>query len=173
MNGQTELEESANAELQRLQRQLRTLLLELKSLLEYKTKQLKKQNHIIHVLQQEHKSLTNEITILEEGTHAKKNVNKEKRLKHIQEQELEVQRQLSNERINLWELEGHIKKMEKEIDGLRKLEVPDSCYKDTICKVQKSVVKLENRLDVVNKKCSDVLTENSKLRDSINHMLQD
>lgn len=63
--------------------------------------------------------------------------------------------------------------MEKEIDGLRKLEVPDSCYKDTICKVQKSVVKLENRLDVVNKKCSDVLTENFKLRDSINHMLQD
>ncbi|GBP17652.1 Coiled-coil domain-containing protein 63 [Eumeta japonica] len=63
--------------------------------------------------------------------------------------------------------------MEKEIDGLRKLEVPDSCYKDTICKVQKSVVKLENRLDVVNKKCSNVLTDNSKLRDSINHMLQD
>lgn len=54
---------------------LRTLLLELKSLLEYKTKQLKKQNHIIHVLQQEHKSLANEITILEGGTHAKKNVN--------------------------------------------------------------------------------------------------
>ena len=36
---------------------------------------------------------------------------KEKRLKHIQEQELEVQCQLSNERINLWELEGHIKKV--------------------------------------------------------------
>ena len=63
--------------------------------------------------------------------------------------------------------------IEKEIDALRKNEVPDSCYKDKICKVQKSVVKLENRLDVVNKKCSDVLTENCKLRDSINHMLQD
>lgn len=63
--------------------------------------------------------------------------------------------------------------MEKEIDALRRNEVPDNCYKDTICKVQKSVVKLENRLDVVNKKCSDVLTENSKMRDAINHMLQD
>ncbi|XP_023294596.2 coiled-coil domain-containing protein 63 [Lucilia cuprina] len=173
MNGQTELEESANAELQRLQRQLRTLQLELRSLLDYKTKQLKKQNHIISVLQQEHKQLTNEITTLEGGTHAKKNVSKEKKLIYLQNQEAEVQRILASERINLWELEGHIKKMEKEIDGLRKLEVPDSCYKDTICKVQKSVVKLENRLDVVNKKCSDVLTENSKLRDSINHMLQD
>ncbi|XP_065360044.1 coiled-coil domain-containing protein 63 [Calliphora vicina] len=173
MNGLAELEESANAELQRLQRQLRTLQLELRSLLDYKTKQLKKQNHIISVLQQEHKQLTNEINTLEGGTHAKKNVNKEKKLMYLQNQESEVQRILANERINLWELEGHIKKMEKEIDGLRRLEVPDSCYKDTICKVQKSVVKLENRLDVVNKKCSDVLTENSKLRDSINHMLQD
>ena len=56
---------------------------------------------------------------------------------------------------------------------MRKNEIPDSCYKDNICKVQKSVIKLENRLDVVNKKCSDVLTENCKLRDAINHMLQD
>lgn len=29
----------------------------------------------------------------------------------MQDQEAEVQRQLSNERINLWELEGHIKKV--------------------------------------------------------------
>lgn len=64
-------------------------------------------------------------------------------------------------------------KVEKEIESLRKNEVTDSCYKESIGKVQKSVVKLENRLDVVNKKCSDVLTENCKLRNSINHMLQD
>lgn len=51
--------------------------------------------------------------------------------------------------------------------------MPDSCYKETIAKAQKDVIKLENRLDVVNKKCSNVLTENSQLRDEINHMLQD
>lgn len=36
---------------------------------------MKKQNHIISVLQQEHKKLINEIITLEGGTHAKKNVN--------------------------------------------------------------------------------------------------
>lgn len=78
------------------------------------------------------------------------------------------------EKNNIWELENHTKKLEKEIDSLRKNQVvPDSCYKETIAKAQKDVIKLENRLDVVNKKCSNVLTENSHLRDEINHMLQD
>ncbi|XP_075162557.1 coiled-coil domain containing protein 114 [Haematobia irritans] len=173
MSNQAELDQLANAELERLQRQLRTLQLELRGLLDYKTKQLKKQNHMISGLQKEHQLLTTEIITLEGGTHAKKSVVKEKNLSTLQLQEADVQRSLQTERINLWELEGHIKKIEKEINCMRKLEVPDSCYKDTICKVQKSVIKLENRLDVVNKKCSDVLTENSKLRDVINHMLQD
>ncbi|XP_073839233.1 coiled-coil domain containing protein 114 isoform X1 [Musca autumnalis] len=173
MTNQAELDQLANAELERLQRQLRSLQLELRSLLDYKTKQLKKQNHLISGLQKEHQQLTTEIITLEGGSHAKRSVGKEKKLSTLQLQEADVQRTLQSERTNLWELEGHIKKIEKEIDSMRKLEVPDSCYKDTICKVQKSVVKLENRLDVVNKKCSDVLTENSKLRDNINHMLQD
>lgn len=77
------------------------------------------------------------------------------------------------EKNNIWELENHTKKLEKEIDSLRENQVPDSCYKETIAKAQKDVIKLENRLDVVNKKCSNVLTENSHLRDEINHMLQD
>lgn len=82
-------------------------------------------------------------------------------------------KKIEAEKNNIWELEAHTKKLEKEIDALRKNQVPDSCYKETIAKAQKDVIKLENRLDVVNKKCSNVLTENSHLRDEINHMLQD
>uniref|UniRef100_A0A1B0FA20 ODAD1 central coiled coil region domain-containing protein n=1 Tax=Glossina morsitans morsitans TaxID=37546 RepID=A0A1B0FA20_GLOMM len=173
MNNHTDLDQLADAELQRLHRQLRSLQLELRSLLDNKTKQLKKQNQIITVLQLEHQALKCEINTLERGVHAKRNSLKGNYLINLQQQFIEIQRLSQTERTSLWELEGHIKKIEKEIDVLRKLEVPDSCYKDTIHKVQKSVVKLENRLDVVNKKCSDVLTENSKLRHSIDHMLQD
>ncbi|KAH8314548.1 outer dynein arm-docking complex subunit 1 [Drosophila kikkawai] len=173
MADQNELDQLATAELLRLQRQHRGLQLDLRGLLEEKAKRLKKQNHMINVLQVEHQKLKEEIKTLEGGTHARKNTNKERHLGNLQGQQADLQRVLQNERTNLWELEGHIRKMEKEIDALRRNEVPDNCYKDTICKVQKSVVKLENRLDVVNKKCSDVLTENSKMRDAINHMLQD
>ncbi|EDW25145.1 GL24529 [Drosophila persimilis] len=173
MADQSELDQLATAELLRLQRQHRSLQLDLRGLLEEKAKRLKKQNNMINVLQVEHQKLKEEIKTLEGGTHARKNTNKERHLGALQRQQTDLQRVLQNERTNLWELEGHIRKMEKEIDGLRRNEVPDSCYKHTICTVQKSVVKLENRLDVVNKKCSDVLTENSKMRDTINHMLQD
>lgn len=43
---------------------------------------------------------------------------KEKKLINLQNQESEVQRVLTNERINLWELEGHIKKVFNFIDLL-------------------------------------------------------
>ncbi|XP_030375677.1 coiled-coil domain-containing protein 63 [Scaptodrosophila lebanonensis] len=173
MADQNELDQLATAELLRLQRQHRCLKLDLQGLLEEKSKRLKKQTQTINSLQLDCEKLRNEVKSLEGGTHARRNYSREKHLGSLQKQKTELQRVLQAERSNLWELEGHIKKMEKEIDALRRNEIPDNCYKDTIGKVQKSVVKLENRLDVVNKKCSDVLTENSKMRDAINHMLQD
>ncbi|XP_037940474.1 coiled-coil domain-containing protein 63 [Teleopsis dalmanni] len=173
MSDQAELEQLAEAELQRLQRQLRSLQLSMRHFLECKEKLLKKQNHRISLLQQEHNEIKNEINTMESGTHARRNVYKEKELCLMQHQNEDLLQLLKSERTSLWELDSHIKKIEKEMHALRKNEVTDSCYKDTIHKVKKSVVKLENRLDVVNKKCSDVLTENSKLREAINHMLQD
>ncbi|XP_055906108.1 coiled-coil domain-containing protein 63 [Eupeodes corollae] len=173
MTEQTELDLLAAAEYARLQKQLRALQLALRKLLDDKTKQLKKQNRMISVLQQEHNDLLVQINCLESGTHAKKNSIVEKKLISIQEQFAEQKKTIQIEKTSLQELEGHIKKIEKEIQSIRRVEVPDSCYKEAIVKVQKRVVKLENRLDVVNKKYSDVLTENCKLRDSIDHMLQD
>lgn len=62
--------------------------------------------------------------------------------------------------------------VEKQITALQTNKVTDNCYKETILKVQRDVVTLENRLDVVSKKCCAVLAENTKLRQSIDHMLQ-
>lgn len=56
---------------------------------------------------------------------------------------------------------------------MRCLELPEHTYKDNLSKAERYVIKLENRLDVVNKKFGDVLTENGYLRESINHLLQD
>lgn len=49
----------------------------------------------------------------------------------------------------------------------------DTRYKDTIFRTQKDVVKLENRLDVANKRAGVVMAENSELRQVIDHMLQE
>lgn len=72
MSDQAEIEQLAEAEYEKLQKHLRSIQLNLKSLNEEKNIQLKKQQKTISVLQGEHEKLKEDIRILEEGTHARK-----------------------------------------------------------------------------------------------------
>lgn len=63
--------------------------------------------------------------------------------------------------------------LHKEIALIRDNEITESLYKETICDGRKNVVKLENRLDVITKRCGGVMAENAKLREIIDHMLQE
>lgn len=74
MSDQAEIEQLAEAEYEKLQKQLRSIQLSLKSLNEEKNVELKKQQKTISVLQNEHEKLKEDIRVLEEGTHAKKKV---------------------------------------------------------------------------------------------------
>jgi hypothetical protein len=65
------------------------------------------------------------------------------------------------------------KQLHKDIALIRDNEITESLYKDTICDGRKNVVKLENRLDVMTKRCGGVMAENAKLREIIDHMLQE
>lgn len=44
-------------------------------------------------------------------------------------------------------------------------------YKEEIFKAQAGILKLENQLDVVNKKCGEVMAKNANLRQVIDHIL--
>lgn len=74
-------------------------------------------------------------------------------------------------------MESHIKhfciQIFKEISQLRENEVTDTRYNESIYGAQKNVKKLENRLDVVNKRAGLVMAENASLRKTIDHMLQE
>lgn len=61
--------------------------------------------------------------------------------------------------------------MEKELRTLQEKDLTEKMYKEEICRVQKVVSKLENQLDVVNKRCGEVMAENASLRQVIDHML--
>lgn len=74
MSDQAEIEQLAEAEYEKLQKHLRSIQLNLKSLNEEKNIHLKKQQKTISVLQNEHDKLREDIRILEEGTHARKKV---------------------------------------------------------------------------------------------------
>uniref|UniRef100_A0A1B0CZI3 ODAD1 central coiled coil region domain-containing protein n=1 Tax=Phlebotomus papatasi TaxID=29031 RepID=A0A1B0CZI3_PHLPP len=66
-----------------------------------------------------------------------------------------------------------IRKLQKEIDRLRSNQITDHRYNEKICKMQKDVVKLENRLEVAHKRAGAVMAENAELRQMIDHMLQE
>lgn len=63
--------------------------------------------------------------------------------------------------------------LHRDISSIRENEITESSYKETICNGRKNVVKLENRLDVITKRCGSVMAENAKLREIIDHMLQE
>lgn len=61
--------------------------------------------------------------------------------------------------------------MEKQIVTLKQNQSTEKLYNEEMAKVQKSIHKLENQLDVVNKRCGEVTTENAALREHIDHLL--
>lgn len=61
--------------------------------------------------------------------------------------------------------------MEKELQKLQESDLTEKMYKEEIFRVQRGIAKLENQLDVVNKRCGEVMAENANLRQVIDHML--
>lgn len=136
-------------------------------------KRSRQQRKLLEMLGREKEQLQQQLSYVHEGPHARRERQLEQKMRRLNEDIETNQKLLDIEKTNLWELEGHIRKLQKEIDRLRANQVTDSRYKDNILKMQKDVVKLENRLEVANKKAGVVMAENADLRQVIDHMLQE
>ncbi|XP_053696565.1 coiled-coil domain-containing protein 63 [Sabethes cyaneus] len=168
---QYEMEQLAEAETQRLQKLLRTLENERASFLDAKNKALRKYRANVRLLEKEKQQLQLQLDCEENGVHSKRETELESVLETSYEKQKQVNQALKAKKEALRELEGHIKKIHREIAEIRKNELTDVRYNETIAKAQHSVKKLENRLDVVNKKAGVAMAENSQLRQTIDHML--
>lgn len=84
-----------------------------------------------------------------------------------------VQNILNKKRANLREMEEQITKTLKQISQVRENERTETKYNETIVTNHRTIAKLENRLDVVNKRAGVVMGENAILRETIDHMLQE
>ncbi|XP_050085533.1 coiled-coil domain-containing protein 63 [Anopheles aquasalis] len=168
---QYEMDQLAEAEISRLQKLLRTLLNERSIFLDGKSKAMRKFEQNIRVLEKEKQQLQLQLNCEENGTHSKRELELESVLEQAYERQDKAQQALKAKKDSLWELEGHIRKIHREIAEIRNNEVTDNLYNETIAKAQQSVKKLENRLDVVNKRAGAVMAENAQLRQTIDHML--
>lgn len=84
-----------------------------------------------------------------------------------------VQNILNKKKANLREMEEQITKTLKQISQVRENERTETKYNETIVTNHRTIAKLENRLDVVNKRAGVVMGENAILRETIDHMLQE
>lgn len=64
-----------------------------------------------------------------------------------------------------------MEQIEKQIAGLKQNQSAEKLYNEQMCKSQQNIQKLENQLDVVNKRCGEVMAENTSLRARIDHLL--
>lgn len=62
-------------------------------------------------------------------------------------------------------------KLEKEIKSQNEGQSTEQMYTDQMQRVRSEIEKLENQLNVVQKRCGDVMSDNASLRASIDHLL--
>ncbi|XP_055605827.1 outer dynein arm-docking complex subunit 1-like [Uranotaenia lowii] len=170
---QYEMEQLAEAESQKLHKQLRTLENERAAFQELKGNSMRKFRASVRLLERDKQQLQLQLDCEENGVHSKRENELESVLESTYERQENAHANLRAKKEGLRELENHIKKIHREIAEIRKNEVTDIRYNETIAKAQKSVRKLENRLDVVNKKAGVAMAENAQLRQTIDHMLQE
>ncbi|XP_062716582.1 coiled-coil domain-containing protein 63 [Aedes albopictus] len=168
---QYEMEQLAEAESQRLHKLLRNLENERAAFLESKNTSMRKFRANVRTLEKEKQQLQLQLDCEEHGVHSKRETEMESVLELTYEKQEKANHNLKAKKDGLRELESHIRKIHREIAEIRKNEVTDIRYNETIAKAQRSVRKLENRLDVVNKKAGVAMAENSQLRQTIDHML--
>lgn len=87
------------------------------------------------------------------------------------EQRHAIEQSHVDKKLDLWQLDGNIKKMEKEIHRLQEAEVTDSKYHSELQRSCDTVVKLKNQLDVITKRWGATMADNAEMRAAIDHQL--
>lgn len=168
-----EMDILAEAEVNKLQKQYRQIENEHTSFLDNKEKLQRKYDKIARILEKEREQLRFQIEAQEEGPHCKKETEQQLLLLSLQDRKEKVLGSLNKKKANMKELEEQIVEMEKQMAKIRENERTETKYNDTIVNNHKMIAKLENRLDVVNKRAGVVMAENAQLREMIDHMLQE
>lgn len=115
----------------------------------------------------------------------------ERKIRTLLKRQDDIEAATKEKKIQLWELNGHIKKvlevfhrfwfqqliefqkfqLEKEIKALQESQSTEQIYSEELLKSRDDIKKLENQLEVVQKRCGEAMSENTNLRGSIDHLL--
>ncbi|XP_046387056.1 coiled-coil domain-containing protein 63 [Ischnura elegans] len=168
-----EMDQMAEAELARLQRQYRIMEGDRAAYSEEMKFILYKQKKMIEVLEEEKKELSLNIKIANSPSNKHMDVQTSSTLNQLFELHEKYEQDIKNEKTQISEIEYQIRKVHKEIAVLKKSDISDHTYQSKQIASQKTIKMLENRLDNVSVKFNKTLAVNATLREDIDHLLKE
>ncbi|XP_076343796.1 coiled-coil domain-containing protein 63-like isoform X2 [Tachypleus tridentatus] len=170
---EAENEETAEAELARLQRQNRMLVCDHKTYSEEPRNILLKQRKIIEDLQKEKAELELKLQLVQSTKNVAKDKKYTEELKKLLEKQDNYKKEIEEEKLQLSNIDEQIRQVEQQIKHQQKLmlHVPKGQVQEVIN--QKRIWTLENRLNNSTKNFNEILAKNSNLRKEIEHLLME
>ncbi|KDR10495.1 coiled-coil domain-containing protein 63 isoform X2 [Zootermopsis nevadensis] len=163
----------AKAELSRLQRQYRIMEGDRQSYSQETNIVLRKQRRMIKTLEAERKELLTNLHVAKSPLNDVKDNKVTSELARLLNLTDRYDAAVKSEKLQLSELNLQIKKVEKEVLELKKLDISDNVLLQKSRNTERNVSSLENRLGVVTGKFNMVIAGNGKMRDEINHLLKE
>ncbi|XP_033606689.1 coiled-coil domain-containing protein 63 isoform X3 [Cryptotermes secundus] len=168
-----DVDQLAETELSRLQRQYRIMEGDRQSYSQKANIVLQRQRRIIRALNAEKDELLKNLRAAKSPLNEVKNNKTSSELVHLLNLTDRYDSQIKSEKLKLSELNLQIRKVEKKVLELKKLDVTDSILLQKSLKTQRNIDNLENRLGVVTSKFNTVIASNGKTREEIDHLLKD
>ncbi|XP_071448156.1 outer dynein arm-docking complex subunit 1-like [Hetaerina americana] len=168
-----EMDQMAEAELARLQRQYRIMEGDRAAYSEEMKFVLGKQKKMIEVLEEEKRELSLNIKIANSPWNKHVDHQTTETLSQLFELHEKYESDIKNEKTQISEIEYEIRKVQKEVAALKRKDVSDHTYQARQMASQKTIKMLENRLDNVSVKFNKTLAVNATLREEIDHLLKE
>ncbi|XP_022909909.2 coiled-coil domain-containing protein 63-like [Onthophagus taurus] len=160
------------AELFRLQRQYQILERDRKIAQEGGNK-LSKLGNVIRILKKEHHEILTDLCVAASENNLRKDALTVTKLKQLLSEHSEAKDLIKQEKGHLEEMEEQIWMVTKALIDLKSKQVSDEQCQQRVLEGQKTLEALENKLETANKRFCTILTDNTKLRAEIDHLLHE
>ncbi|EGI64993.1 PREDICTED: coiled-coil domain-containing protein 63-like [Acromyrmex echinatior] len=168
-----EIERMAEAELSRLKRQYRIMENDRATCVEDARLQLHNQQNAINRLEYEKAELVLAIKTAQSKAFTRKDVEMVGKLKCLLTKRAKYIELIENEKRQIAELDEQIGKLSKDVTSMKMKVRTDVQSREITAQHAKTILMLENRVEVATKKFNMVIAENTKLRAEIETLLKE
>ncbi|CAH1382435.1 unnamed protein product [Tenebrio molitor] len=132
---------------------------------------LNRLNKIVNIYKREHANIDTDLEVASAPAKKRIDAKDTEQLSKLLEERDFNEEEVTHERQYILEIDGQIKKVEKEVVKLRSQQITDRQHEERVWAAMKTVEMLENKLDVQNKKFGVICAKNREMKREIKRML--